>query len=124
MIWLRRFPRCRALPKVLSLDAHTLDEVWADIISVGAATKREKAAENLVEYLKDKVTSVERAVRPFIASHPRPRIACLEWLNPVFNAGHWVPEMVALAGGEDVLAHAGKPSVRMEWQQVLTRSLT
>jgi len=105
-------------PKVLSLDAHTLDEVWADIIAAGAATNREKEAANLVEYLKDKVTSVERAVQPFIAAHPRPRIACLEWLNPVFNAGHWVPEMVALAGGEDVLAHAGKPSVRLEWRQV------
>jgi iron complex transport system substrate-binding protein len=57
-------------------------------------------------------------VQPFDASYPRLKIACLEWLNPVFNAGHWVPEMVALAGGEDVLAHAGKPSVRMEWQQV------
>jgi iron complex transport system substrate-binding protein len=105
-------------PKVLSLDAHTLDEVWADIVAVGKATNSENAAENLVAYLKDRVASVERAVQPLIASHPRPKIACLEWLNPVFNAGHWVPEMVALAGGQDVLAHAGKPSVRMEWQQV------
>jgi iron complex transport system substrate-binding protein len=105
-------------PKVLSLDAHTLADVWADIITVGAATQCEKAAENLVAHLRDKVTSVQRAVQPFDASYPRLKIACLEWLNPVFNAGHWVPEMVALAGGEDVLAHAGKPSVRMEWQQV------
>nr|HEV7952866.1 cobalamin-binding protein [Candidatus Acidoferrales bacterium] len=106
------------MPKVLSLNAHTLDEVWADVIAVGAANNREKPAANLVEYLKDRVASVQRAVQPFIATRARPRIACLEWLNPVFNAGHWVPEMVALAGGEDVLAHAGKPSVRMEWQQV------
>jgi iron complex transport system substrate-binding protein len=106
------------MPKVLSLNPHTLSDVWDNVISVGAATKTEKAAQNLVEYLKDRVGSVERAVRPFIAGQPRPRIACLEWLNPVFNAGHWVPEMVALAGGEDVLAHAGQPSVRMEWQQV------
>src|SRR5579863_771634 len=62
-------------PKVLSLDAHTLAEVWADITAVGVATKREKAAENLVAYLKDKVASVERAVQPLIAAHPRPRIA-------------------------------------------------
>ncbi len=107
------------VPKVLSLNPHTLSDVWENVITVGAATGREKAAESLVEYLKDRVASVERAVRPFIASRVRPRIACLEWLNPIFNAGHWVPEMVALAGGEDVLAHAGKPSVRMEWQQVL-----
>jgi iron complex transport system substrate-binding protein len=106
------------MPKVLSLNPHILDDVWNDILTVGAATERQKPAENLVEYLKDKVASVERAVQPFIAAHPRPRIACLEWLNPVFNAGHWVPEMAALAGGEDVLAHAGKPSVRLEWQEV------
>jgi len=106
------------MPKVLSLNPHRLSDVWDNVISVGAATKTEKTAESLVEYLKDRVASVERVVQPFIATHARPRIACLEWLNPVFNAGHWVPEMVALAGGEDVLAHAGQPSVRMEWQQV------
>lgn len=104
--------------KVLSLNAHTLAEVWGDIISVGSATGSEKKAESLAAYLIGKVSSVQRAVQPFIASHPRPRMACLEWLNPVFNAGHWVPEMVALAGGEDVLAQAGKPSIRIEWQQV------
>jgi iron complex transport system substrate-binding protein len=85
---------------------------------VGAAINCAKAAEELAEYLKDRVASVRRAVQPIIANHPRPRIACLEWLNPVFNAGHWVPEMVELAGGEDVLSHAGQPSVRVEWQQV------
>jgi iron complex transport system substrate-binding protein len=106
------------MPKVLSLNPHTLSDVWENVISVGAATQRDKAAESLVEYLKDRVASVERAVRPFIATSARPRIACLEWLNPIFNAGHWVPEMVAIAGGQDVLAHAGKPSIRMEWQQV------
>lgn len=106
------------MPKVLSLNPHTLSDVWDNVISVGAATQTEKNAESLVEYLKDRVASVQRAVEPFIATHARPRIACLEWLNPVFNAGHWVPEMVVIAGGEDVLAHAGQPSVRMEWQQV------
>jgi iron complex transport system substrate-binding protein len=107
------------MPKVLSLNPHTLSDVWDNVISVGSATKTEKAAESLVEYLKDRVISVQRAVQPIIEGRIRPRIACLEWLNPVFNAGHWVPEMVALAGGEDVLAHAGQPSVRMEWQQVI-----
>jgi len=106
------------VPKVLSLNPHTLSDVWENVVTVGEAANCQKAAENLVEYLKDRVASVQRAVQPFIASHARPRIACLEWLNPVFNAGHWVPEMVALAGGEDVLAHAGQPSVRMEWRQV------
>jgi len=106
------------MPKVISQNPHVLRDVWEDIRTLGAATNCEMAAETLVEYLKDKVVSVQRAVQPFITSHPRPRIACLEWLNPVFNAGHWVPEMVALAGGEDVLAQVGKPSVRMEWKEV------
>jgi iron complex transport system substrate-binding protein len=106
-------------PRVLSLNPHTLTDVWDDVLSVGAATGRQNAAEKLVEYLKDRVASVQRAVQPFIEKRKRPRIACLEWLNPVFNAGHWVPEMVAIAGGEDVLAHVGTPSIRIEWQRVL-----
>jgi iron complex transport system substrate-binding protein len=106
-------------PKVLSQNPHCLADVWNDIRAVGAATNRVKAADSLVEYLTDRVASVQRAVAPIIAKHPRPRIACLEWLNPVFNAGHWVPEMIAIAGGEDVLSHAGQPSVRVEWQQVI-----
>jgi iron complex transport system substrate-binding protein len=105
-------------PRVLSLNPHTLADVWDDVLSIGAATGCEQPAEKLVEYLKDRVASVQRAVQPFIEKHKRPRIACLEWLNPVFNAGHWVPEMVAIAGGEDVLAHVGTPSIRVEWQQV------
>jgi iron complex transport system substrate-binding protein len=105
-------------PRVLSLNPHTLTDVWDNVLSVGAATGRQKTAEKLVEYLRDRVASTQRAVQPFIEKHKRPRIACLEWLNPVFNAGHWVPEMVAIAGGEDVLAHAGKPSIRVEWQRV------
>jgi iron complex transport system substrate-binding protein len=112
---LSKLPRA---PKVLSLNPHTLTDVWSDILTIGVATNSQKAAEKLVEYLKDRVASVSRAVQPFIAKDRRPRIACLEWLNPLFNAGHWVPEMVAIAGGEDVLAHAGTPSVRMEWRQV------
>ena len=104
---------------MISLNAHTLGEVWSDIIAAGAATDREKAAANLVEYLKDRVASVQRAVQPFIATHARPRIACLEWLKSRFQRG----PLGAGDGGacwrlKMSLAHAGKPSVRLEWQQV------
>ena len=49
----------------------------------------------------------------------RPRIACLEWFDPIYAAGHWVPEMIELAGGHDVLGQKGKPSERIQWKQVV-----
>jgi iron complex transport system substrate-binding protein len=107
------------MPEVLSLNPHVLADVWDNIISVGAATGRTEIAERLVEELTRRVDSVRRAVQPYVENQKRPRVACLEWLNPVFNAGHWVPEMVAIAGGEDVLASVGKPSIRLEWKRIL-----
>jgi iron complex transport system substrate-binding protein len=49
---------------------------------------------------------------------PRPRVACIEWIDPPFSAGHWVPEMVHIAGGEELLAEAGRPSERLSWEEV------
>ncbi len=106
-------------PKVLSLNPHSLADVWNDICAVGAATGRQVEAQTLVKELKEKVSSVQRAVEPFLRDGARPRIACLEWLNPPYCGGHWVPEMVALAGGNDVLGRAGEPSFRVESQQVI-----
>jgi iron complex transport system substrate-binding protein len=100
-------------PEVLSLTPHTLSEVFRDIQAVGAVTgKQEKAAE-LVANLKQRIGQIE--AKPKSKS---PTVACLEWLNPLFNAGHWVPEMVKLAGGIDRLGIPGEYSVRIDWQQV------
>jgi iron complex transport system substrate-binding protein len=57
-------------------------------------------------------------VREAVAGLPRPRVACIEWLDPPFSAGHWVPEMVRIAGGEEVLAGPGEPSARLDWEDV------
>lgn len=101
-------------PEVLSLTPHTLADVFSDIEAVGAATGKEARAAELVVHLKQRMARIQakRGLRP------PPKVACLEWLNPLFNAGHWVPEMVDLAGGVDKLGIPGEYSLRIEWRQV------
>jgi iron complex transport system substrate-binding protein len=106
--------------RVLSMNPHTLRDVWNDVRSVGEATGRAHEASELVRSLEERVAAVERAVR---AAPPhnsgRPRVVCLEWLDPLYCGGHWVPEMVEIAGGVDVIGRAGEPSFQITWDQVL-----
>jgi iron complex transport system substrate-binding protein len=102
-------------PRILSLEPNTLGDVLATIEVVGAATGRERAAATLVADLRARVDAV-RAATAAIA--PRPRLFCMEWTDPPWVAGHWIPEMVAIAGGTDVLGQAAAPSVRVEWERV------
>jgi len=101
-------------PEVLSLTPHNLADVFRDVEAVGAATgKQEKAAE-LVSGLRQRVSVIQGKPKTKL-----PKVTCLEWLDPLFNAGHWVPEMVELSGGVDRLGMRGEYSVRIEWQQLL-----
>ena len=93
-------------PKVLSLTPHSLADVWSDIRRIGHATGRRRDAQGLSMALEQRVAAVEAKV----AKARRPRVVCLEWIDPFYVAGHWVPEMVAKAGGEDVLGRAGEAS--------------
>jgi iron complex transport system substrate-binding protein len=102
-------------PQVLSLNPNHLADVWQDILAVGKAAGREREAEDLVGSLEARVREVERATAKVST---KPRVACLEWLDPPFVAGHWVPEMIAKAGGVDVLGRAGEPGFRSEWAKV------
>ena len=87
-----------------------------DILLVGQATDKEEAAEAMVVSLRERI----EAVKAKVALAPkRPKVACLEWLEPIIVAGHWVPEMVELAGGEDCLGNKASPSFTIEWQQVI-----
>ncbi len=103
---------CRA--EVLSMDPGALDEVLDCVLEVGAATGTQDRATTLVESLRARL----RAVSAAVAGRDRPRTFALEWSDPPFNAGHWVPGMIELAGGEPVLASAGSPSVRVGWEQI------
>jgi iron complex transport system substrate-binding protein len=105
--------KLRDCPQVLSLDPKVLADVFQDITRVGSAVGLE--AEPLLDLLQDRLLIVSSRLRPAMA---RPRVVALEWLDPPFVAGHWVPEMIALAGGEDALAHPGDPSRRIDWHQV------
>jgi iron complex transport system substrate-binding protein len=101
-------------PKLISLSAHTLEGVFGEIELLGEATGRLKQARTLTASLRARVEAVQCAPRPTQA----PRVLCLEWLDPLFQGGHWIPEMVLLAGGDPVLAHPGEKSVRISWEQV------
>jgi len=103
-------------PRILTLAPHTLADVWGDIRRVGAATGTDEAANALAEKLRAEVDAIRGKTK---SARPTPRVACIEWLDPLYNAGHWVPEMVEYAGGIDVLAHAGKPSVQIASEDVI-----
>jgi iron complex transport system substrate-binding protein len=101
-------------PGVISLDPSTLGEVLADIPRLAAAAGAEDAGEQLAEELGERLELVERAVE----DARRPRVAALEWLDPIYIGGHWVPQMIELAGGEDVLGLPGEKSRTAEWGEV------
>ena len=105
-------------PNILSLDPTDLTGILADIRRVGEATGAIDAAGELVEKLEERIGEVAGRTSG-LPKEQRPRVACIEWLDPIFSGGHWVPEMVELAGGVDVLQKVGERSQRKDWQQVL-----
>jgi iron complex transport system substrate-binding protein len=103
-------------PRILWLTPNSLVEIAGNMRELGEATGRTKEAEELVAAGRDRVEKIAALTRNL--SH-RPRVFCMEWLDPVYCSGHWVPEMVRLAGGVDALAQEGKDSVRIYWDDVL-----
>ncbi|MDP9478020.1 MAG: cobalamin-binding protein [Actinomycetota bacterium] len=104
----------RREPEFLSLNPTSLLEVLDDAVRVGEALGRGNETRAKVTVLEERLALVERAV----AGRPRPRVGSIEWLDPPFSAGHWVPEMVGLAGGEELFAGPGEISVRLDWGTV------
>ena len=101
-------------PRVLTLTPHSLNDVWQDIIRTGEATDTSQRAGSLAAELKARVqVFASITAPPARRAEVRPRVACLEWLDPLYVGGHWVPEMVAIAGGDDVLGRAGHPSFKV-----------
>jgi len=101
--------------QVLTVDPHTLGEVLASIVTVGDRTGQGAAAHRLVAALGSRLDRVAAAV----AGRDRPRVAVLEWTDPPFTAGHWVPEMVSAAGGTPTLGEAGHRSAATTWDAVM-----
>ncbi|MFC4147700.1 ABC transporter substrate-binding protein [Micromonospora mangrovi] len=101
---------CRA--EVLSLDPYTLEEVLGTILAVGAAAGVPARAAALVDGLRARLAAVSAAV----AGRPRARVAVVEWVDPPFGGGHWIPDLVEAAGGEPVAGHPGARSAPTTWE--------
>lgn len=101
--------------KIASLEPRGLYDILDNILLVGDLTGTGERARTVVQQLRRRI---ER-VRDLTAGMERPRVACIEWLEPIYAGGHWIPEMVEIAGGRDVLAKAGEPSFLVEWEDLL-----
>jgi iron complex transport system substrate-binding protein len=101
-------------PMVVSLDPHTVGEVLGDARTLAQATNRKDAGVELVQQAAARIDRVRVATR----NVRRPRVVALEWLDPPFAAGHWTPQLIELAGGEDVLGFAGENSEEHSWETV------
>jgi iron complex transport system substrate-binding protein len=101
-------------PQVISLDPKTIGEAMGDIRTIAQATGVRDTALDLVTRQRERIDDVRRAVKGL----PRPAVAALEWLDPVFVAGHWTPQIIDLAGGDDVLGFPGEHSEESTWETV------
>lgn len=100
--------------EVLSLDAHTLEGIFETVLQVGEAAGVPERARELVAGYRARLARVEEAVR----GAPRPRVLSIEWLEPPFAPGHWTPEMVERAGGENLVGRVGAPSAQLGWEEL------
>ena len=107
-----------ARPRVVQLHAHTLEGVLADMLSLGDAVDLRGEADELVAGLRYRLHRV-RAGRASPPTPHRPRMLVVEWLDPPYVAGHWVPELIAIAGGQDVGNTPGARSVTRSWAQLV-----
>lgn len=98
-------------PRIVTMSGRTLDGVWQDIRDIGEAIGRSGEAHALIESIAARLQRVHGTLKA--ARAPRPRVAVIEWLDPLFAAGHWTPELIRRGGGIDILAEPGAHSVRI-----------
>jgi iron complex transport system substrate-binding protein len=106
--------RLQTNPEVISLDPERLSDVLVDLTRLGRATGVEEGAEALLDSLEVRLD----AVRDAVEGAERPRVLALEWLDPPFVGGHWIPEMIEIAGGTDPVGEAGAKSRTAEWEEL------
>jgi iron complex transport system substrate-binding protein len=102
-------------PEVLYFTPASLDDVWGNLRTLGDASATRAAADAVID---DAVTRLD-GVRTQVAGAERPRVFFAEWVDPVYCGGHWIPEMIEIAGGSDPLARRGADSVRVPWEDVV-----
>jgi iron complex transport system substrate-binding protein len=99
------------------LNPRTVHDVIDDVVRIGDAAGRPAEGQLLATQLRDRLDTIQIRVQGL---SQRPRVVCIEWLSPLYVAGHWVPEMVQLAGGQDALSQPGSPSRIVTWDEVLS----
>ena len=104
-------------PRLVSLDPSSIEDMLGDIATVGGFAGASRRAEGVVRGLRDRIDGVRARAS---GAGTRPTVACIEWLDPLIVAGHWVPEMVEIAGGRDALAQPGGPSRRIDFHELQT----
>jgi iron complex transport system substrate-binding protein len=106
---------CPVEAEILSLDPRTLEEVAGTVLTLGRRLGVEDRGKAIAAEMREKIAAVEQAV----AAKERPRVFLAEWIDPPYCGGHWIPEMIELAGGTNVIGKAGEPSRRVSWDDVL-----
>jgi len=107
---------CR--PTIVSLEPNALADVWADIQRVAGALEIPERGRGLIQELQGRMAGIAQTAQKFIA---RPRVACIEWIEPLMASGNWMPELVAMAGGINLLGEAGKHSPWLTWEELRTK---
>jgi iron complex transport system substrate-binding protein len=103
-------------PKIVALAPMCLDDLWTDIRVVAQSLSAEEQGEKLVQRLRGELDAIEERASRAVS---RPSIACIEWIDPLMSAGNWVPELVELAGGRNLLGKAGRHSPWLTWDELL-----
>ncbi|MCI0540616.1 MAG: cobalamin-binding protein [Verrucomicrobiales bacterium] len=103
-------------PEVLWMSPHSIEDIHNDLRHLARCTGRLRQAERLIISDQARLAAVSQTVR---RARKKPRVFCAEWVNPLYGCGHWVPEMVELAGGTDVLGRKWADSVRVKWEDVV-----
>jgi iron complex transport system substrate-binding protein len=106
----------KSRPQVLNLEPHSLDDILNNIRLVGNAIDRRSAAETAVASLQRRIDAIRSKTKSVAY---KPRVFCMEWVNPPYCGGHWMKELVEIAGGRDDLSNDRRPSYRIDWNQVL-----
>jgi len=104
-------------PRIVALTPHRLSDVWEDVLRVGEALERQGQAQRLVQDYQQRLEQLHARCRT-IAAGKRPRVAVLEWLDPLMGAGNWTPELVAYAGGEALFGEVGQHTPWLSWEEL------
>ena len=100
--------------EVVSLDAHTIEDILGSLAQVARAARNPEVARNPASSLRRRLEAVQAAVRGAVP----PRVLGIEWFDPPFAPGHWVPEMIELSGGRNLVGEAGRPSREVSWEEI------